>query len=255
MRRGMLPIAAAGVTAGFDHSLIGLEHQWSDARQAGVVHLDFDKAEANARQELGNVTQLVERRAMGALLKIQAIQDAAFLRALDAAREAISAKAVGRAAVPIPDDWKAYKADLDKIARRFGAMSPSASDAVDTWIRSGVLDPSFAAGQRKAITARDLGGLTPYLQYVTRGDDRVRDNHAALDGFVAATSWDGWVEECGPPCGYNCRCKLIVVPWRVAIRLGFASVFPRGVAKLRAFRARGGADHNFPRGLFALGNL
>lgn len=250
----MLPIAASGLTAGFDHSLIGLELQWQDAKAAGVAHLSFDQAEANARQSLGNVETLISHHGMSGLLKLQAIQDAAFLRSLDEVRERIAQENVTRAA-PLPDQWKKYKAELDVVKRKFGALSPDASDAVNTWIRSGVLDPSFAAGKRKAITARDLAALTPYLQLYTRDDDKVRDNHFALHEFVAATSWDGWVLEAAPPLGWNCRCELLPIPWRIAVRLGFSTIFPRGTSKLQAFRARGGADKGFPRELFRLGGL
>lgn len=244
----MVPLAASALGAGFDHSLGSLETQWADAKAAGVVHVSFDQAEANARGALGNLRDHVARRAMPALLNLQALQDAAFLRTLDAFRESIAADA-NRAAFPIPPEWKKYSGGLEKIAKRFGSMSPTAQEAVDVWIRSGVLDPSFAAGQRKALTARDLGGLTPYMQFVTRRDEKVREAHASLDEFIAATAWDGWVVEVGPPLEWNCRCVLARIPWQLAIRLGFSTVFPRGTSKLQAFRARGGADPKFPRTL------
>lgn len=250
----MIPIASAGMSAGFDHSLIGLEAEWPEAKSSGIVHLSFDAAEANARQAMGSPYDLILRHGMPALLRLQATQDAAFLRALDGLRDRIRRESVERAA-PIPAEWKKYQADLDVIKRRFGAMSPDASDAVQTWIRSGVLDPSFAAGERKAITAKDLAALTPYLQLVTRDDNKVRDNHHALHEFIAATSWQGWIEECAAPLGWNCRCRNIPIFWRIAVRLGFSSVFPRGTSKLQAFRARGGADEGFPRELFVLGGI
>lgn len=249
-----MPVAATGISAGFDHSLIGLGLQWDDAKSAGVVHLPFGKAEANARQALGHPEALISRRGVGYLLQMQAVQDAAFIKALDGLRKRIQSEPATRAAA-IPSDWKKYAADLDTIKKRFGAMSPDASDAAQTWLRSGVLDPSFAVGQRKAITAKDFAAVTPYLQFVTRGDDKVRENHAALDEFIAATSSDVWAEECAPPLGWNCRCRVIPIPWRTAVRLGFSTVYPRGTSKLQAFRSLGGADPKFPRDLFRLSAL
>lgn len=244
-----MPAVASVLRSGWEHSLSRIEPQWADAAQHKVVHGPWSEAERDARVELGDVRDLVSHHGRGALLRFQAIQDAAFIRALESAK----AKAKEERALPIPEDWRKYKADLETIAKRFGAMSPDASDTAEVWLRNGVLPQSFQIGETKAITAKRLRGLNPYLQYVTRGDDKVRDNHAALDEFIAAAAWDGWVEECAPPCGYNCRCRTIPIPWQIAVRLGFSTVFPRGTSKLLAFRARGGADKGFPRDLYRLG--
>jgi len=51
----------------------------------------------------------------------------------------------------------------------------------------------------------------PYLQYVTAGDDRVREEHAVLDGVIKRIDdpfWDIYY----PPNGYNCRCDVIQLP-------------------------------------------
>lgn len=48
------------------------------------------------------------------------------------------------------------------------------------------------------------------LQYRTAGDDRVRDEHAALDGTTLPPSdpfWDNYL----PPLGWNCRCTAVQV--------------------------------------------
>lgn len=48
----------------------------------------------------------------------------------------------------------------------------------------------------------------PYWQYVTAGDDRVRDDHQAMNGKVFAVDdevWNQWY----PPCGFACRCTII----------------------------------------------
>lgn len=49
--------------------------------------------------------------------------------------------------------------------------------------------------------------LRPYWMYVTAGDDRVRDTHAALHGAVYRADdpfWKVWY----PPNGYKCRCHV-----------------------------------------------
>ena len=48
------------------------------------------------------------------------------------------------------------------------------------------------------------------LQYRTAGDDRVREEHAALDGITLPPSDPFW-ESYYPPNGWNCRCTVIQV--------------------------------------------
>jgi SPP1 gp7 family putative phage head morphogenesis protein len=51
----------------------------------------------------------------------------------------------------------------------------------------------------------------PYLQYVTAGDNRVREEHAVLDGVTKRINDEFW-SKFYPPNGYNCRCDVIQVP-------------------------------------------
>ncbi len=47
-------------------------------------------------------------------------------------------------------------------------------------------------------------------EYVTAGDDRVRPEHAAMDGVRAPKDspvWDVWT----PPCGWSCRCQRVPI--------------------------------------------
>lgn len=48
------------------------------------------------------------------------------------------------------------------------------------------------------------------LQYQTAGDERVRSEHAALDGTVLPPSDDFWKSYL-PPNGWNCRCTVVQV--------------------------------------------
>lgn len=80
------------------------------------------------------------------------------------------------------------------------------------------LTTAHAAGRfREAAKLQELG-LVAALRYRTMGDAEVRrgrevdrgENHAAMDGFVAALDdpvWDGLA----PPLGYNCRCVVTPV--------------------------------------------
>jgi len=54
-------------------------------------------------------------------------------------------------------------------------------------------------------TSNDLKSTRPFLQYVTFGDDRVRPNHAAMDGRIAKQNSAFW-DRNYPPNGHQCRC-------------------------------------------------
>lgn len=49
-----------------------------------------------------------------------------------------------------------------------------------------------------------------YLQYRTAGDDKVRPEHAALNGITLPMSDPFW-DEYYPPNGWNCRCTVVQV--------------------------------------------
>lgn len=49
--------------------------------------------------------------------------------------------------------------------------------------------------------------LYPYWEYKTVGDDRVRADHAALNGVILKHDDPLW-DEIYPPNGYNCRCSV-----------------------------------------------
>jgi SPP1 gp7 family putative phage head morphogenesis protein len=50
----------------------------------------------------------------------------------------------------------------------------------------------------------------PFWQYMTVGDDRVRPEHAVIDGFTARAIDPVW-NKIYPPNGFNCRCIVIAL--------------------------------------------
>ncbi len=52
---------------------------------------------------------------------------------------------------------------------------------------------------------QSIKAIKPFLKYVTFGDDRVRPNHAILNGRVAAIDDPFWLINY-PPNGHRCRC-------------------------------------------------
>ena len=62
-----------------------------------------------------------------------------------------------------------------------------------------------------ASTYRRLKGevdVFPYWEYKTVGDDRVREEHAALDGLILHHSDQLW-DKIYPPNGWKCRCYVV----------------------------------------------
>ena len=54
---------------------------------------------------------------------------------------------------------------------------------------------------------QELSGY-PMLEYRTVGDDKVRPEHAALDGLILKSVDPIW-DKIYPPNGWNCRCTVI----------------------------------------------
>jgi SPP1 gp7 family putative phage head morphogenesis protein len=50
----------------------------------------------------------------------------------------------------------------------------------------------------------------PYWQYITVGDDRVRDEHAALDGLTLPADSPFWQTHY-PPWEWGCRCQVVPI--------------------------------------------
>lgn len=53
----------------------------------------------------------------------------------------------------------------------------------------------------------EYADLFPYLRYVTMQDDKVREEHAILNGTIARVEDPFWTIYY-PPNGYNCRCSV-----------------------------------------------
>lgn len=79
------------------------------------------------------------------------------------------------------------------------------------WLRSeyqfAVNSAAMASQWEQALKDKDLYAL----QYVTVGDDRVRPEHAELDGLVLPMDDPFW-RTGTPPNGWGCRCTVMQVP-------------------------------------------
>ncbi len=88
------------------------------------------------------------------------------------------------------------------------------------------LDTAFNTAMQKAYSAGRLQQMRephmvealPFWQYWTVGDDRVRPEHAVLDGFMARAIDPVW-HKIYPPSGFNCRCSVVPIPSEEALKI------------------------------------
>jgi SPP1 gp7 family putative phage head morphogenesis protein len=66
---------------------------------------------------------------------------------------------------------------------------------------------SQAQGARKWLDIESKKDVLPFLVFKTQGDARVREDHAALDGFTARVDDPVW-NSLAVPLDWNCRCNI-----------------------------------------------
>jgi len=69
---------------------------------------------------------------------------------------------------------------------------------------------AMAGGRWESAEDPILGELLWGFEFVTMGDDRVRVNHAAVDGTTLPKE-NPWWDINTPPLGFNCRCSFIEI--------------------------------------------
>ena len=72
------------------------------------------------------------------------------------------------------------------------------------------LQTSFNAGRWQEDQSEEIQEILYGYKYVTAGDDRVREEHAALDGVTLPKDDPFWLEY-WPPNGWGCRCQVIPI--------------------------------------------
>ena len=130
--------------------------------------------------------------------------------------------------------------------------------SIDSTYNRNYLNAEYNLAQASAeMAARweefEQDGDDYYLQYRTAGDDKVRPEHAELNGITlppSDTFWDTYF----PPNGWNCRCTVVQVlkddyaptPHDEAVRRGGQAV-PEGTKTAKMFAYNPGKDERtFP---------
>lgn len=85
-------------------------------------------------------------------------------------------------------------------------IEPRSSSYVETLTRTHAAISYGAAHRLSFADDTDLWGFT----YFTVGDNRVREEHAALDGISRKKDDDFW-DKFWPPNGWNCRCQAVAI--------------------------------------------
>jgi len=109
--------------------------------------------------------------------------------------------------------------DIRRLMKREGwwgekeVVDPATGETLSTRFDSQRLKLIFDVNTRQAYAAgqwqniEDAKATHPYIRYITKGDDRVRDEHAAWDGVTLPVDDPFWNTHT-PPCGYRCRCRI-----------------------------------------------
>lgn len=103
------------------------------------------------------------------------------------------------------------KEAIQVIGDRFDKLGidPVSSGEIETIFRTQV-QIAFNAGKWEGEQDPDIQEILWGYKYVTVGDDRVRDNHAVLEGTTLPKEDSFW-NTFYPPNGYNCRCSAIPI--------------------------------------------
>ena len=138
--------------------------------------------------------------------------------------------------------------DQEAVRRILGSAKAIASNA-DDWTRAYAetvfrtnAATAASAGRFAQVADPDVAAVIGGFRYTSSSDTRVRPNHAALDGLIAAPDDPIW-HQCAPPNGWGCRCSLDFMSWGMLEQAG--KVNRNGTVKKAAMPRGGGPDPGF----------
>lgn len=144
---------------------------------------------------------------------IRAVQDTYGKAAASATGDALSGLEVkvNRALLTATQDRLHTQAGIQAIRNAFDAAGvvPDSESSLETLYRTETAK-AYGAGRWQADQSNAIQEILWGYEFLTVGDDRVRETHAAMEGTRAAKDdpiWRKWF----PPCGYNCRCQAIPI--------------------------------------------
>jgi SPP1 gp7 family putative phage head morphogenesis protein len=118
-----------------------------------------------------------------------------------------------------------FEAAVRKLTSEAGVQQLNAF-TLDTVFTTN-MQKAYSLGRYEQMKEPATAEALPFWQYMTVGDDRVRPEHAVIDGFQARVADPVW-NRIYPPNGFNCRCIVIAL---LASEAGDAASEP-GYARL-----------------------
>lgn len=159
---------------------------------------------------LDNVSKLLKK-----VLKVD-------VKKVEESYNAVSLRALSNLAVPIQQK---VQSKINDLINRGSLLKDAIEEIDDTLTKLGVssvseskletvfrtqLQTSFNAGRWQADQDPDIQEILWGYKYVTVGDDRVREDHAELEGVTLPKDDPFW-QTYWPPNGWNCRCQVIPI--------------------------------------------
>jgi len=116
----------------------------------------------------------------------------------------------------LPDERLSLPDFIDR-AWLAGAQNLTAS-RLETVYRTN-MQSAYNEGHMSTMRAPEVKKVAPLVMIVEIDDDRSRDHHAAMDGYINFVEYIDQLQ-LRPPNGYNCRGTVRAVSWTEAKRLG-----------------------------------
>jgi SPP1 gp7 family putative phage head morphogenesis protein len=110
----------------------------------------------------------------------------------------------------------AFRSAVDDLTDAAG-VARLTSPTIDT-VFSANAQKAYSTGRYEQMTEQAVLDVLPFWQYWSVGDDRVRPEHEALDGFVARALDRVWMK-IYPPSGFGCRCSVTPITEKEALMI------------------------------------
>lgn len=111
------------------------------------------------------------------------------------------------AELPRGESWKSVAKKVRGLLEQGGFSEEAAAKRAELLVRHHGFQ---AYAEADYAVKQEMKEVFPYWKYVTMGDHRVREAHAALDGLVLPADDPFWKDHY-PPWDWGCRCQVIEI--------------------------------------------
>ena len=186
------------------------EYMKKDAVKRRAAQLSFDIGTPELELSVfGNVINYLKKKTEIDLAGLQKKYDTLAFKVLSSVSEDINSqlektvKELIYSGAHVKEAKKILGSKFDQLGLR-----PASKGQLETIFRTQT-SIAFSAGKFKSeYQNKTIQDALWGYKYVTTGDDRVRPNHAVLDGVTLPKEHSFW-KQFYPPNGWNCRCQAI----------------------------------------------